>query len=129
MKVKNITCNQLDTCIAIVNKTHNYNLIYNRKPKQIGNYLHFTIRSVRSGIPGARTSASGRNLVSASWHAHGYLFDTILTQHPEAIIKTRIGCRDIRIHNGQIIGNWHDWNVGSPFNSTRISELSIRGAN
>ena len=119
MKVKGITVKQLNECLQKVNKEHGYKLIYNREPEQKGNYIHFTIRSEKSGIPGARTSWSGRNMVSASWHSHGYLFDNIYDLNPDAIIvcgRTRYECKD---------DNWQDYNIGSIMQPCYFSGTSI----
>lgn len=78
MKVKNCTESQIAIALNVVNIKYGYNLIFNRFPEKIGNYVHFTIRSEKSGIPGSRYAPSGQKLISASWHAHGYLFDEIL---------------------------------------------------
>jgi hypothetical protein len=120
MKVKGILIDQLTSCIENVNSKHGYKLIYNRYPERKGNYLHFTIRSEKSGIPGARTSHSGRNMVSASWHAHGYLFDEILNLNEDAIIK--VGNNHTIDQNG---GNWIDRNIGSLMNPVKFSQTSI----
>ena len=123
MKVENLTAEQLDRCIAKLNKVKGYKIEYNRHPERNGNYLHFTIKSEVSKIPGARTSSSGRNLVSASWHAHGYLFDIILTEYPDAVIKSL----DSKIYskNGHVSGNWQDRNIGSIMEPCYFSETSI----
>ena len=119
MKVKNVTTEQLTKALENVNKEQGYNLEFNRYPEKSGNFLNFTIKSKQSGVPGARVSHSGRNLISASWHAHGYLFDEILEIQPDAIIKTVGSTVD---SNG---GNWKDWNCGSQFSPCFMSETSI----
>lgn len=100
-----------------VNKAQGYRLEMNRSD-QSGKWYNFTIKS-RSGIPGARTSHSGRNLAAASWHAHGYLFDEILKLDPEAVIKT--AGRTVSAEGG----NWEDWNCGSHYRPVYMSETSI----
>ena len=119
MRVKGISENQLNTCLNKVNKEQGYELIYNREPEKKGNFLHFTIKSKKSGISGARYSASGRKLINASWHAHGYLFDAILELNPNSIIYS--GTNKITFENG----NWQDWNCGSMFEPCYMSETSI----
>lgn len=93
------------TALKRVNQSKGYQLEFNRAD-QSGKWFNFTIKS-KSGIPGSRTSASGRNLACASWHAHGFLFDEIFKIEPEAVI----------ISAGQKItaefGNWQDKNIGS----------------
>jgi len=119
MRVKNITQSELSKAINTVNALHGYRIIFNRYPEKIGNYLHFTIRSEKSGIPGARISPSGRNLVSSSWHAHGYLFEELLNINNNAVIITASN----RIDSDG--GNWEDRNIGSHFQPAYFSELSI----
>lgn len=101
-----------------VNKEHGYKITFNRND-QSGKWFNFTIKSEKSGIPGSRTSHSGRRLISASWHAHGYLFDAILAIDKKAIIKSLDKTIDI---NG---GNWQDMNIGSMMCPMHMSETSI----
>lgn len=101
-----------------VNNKHGYKLILNRDEIK-GKWYHFTIRSEKSGIAGSRTSWSGRNMVSASWHAHGYLFDEIFNIEPDSKV----------ISMGKEItrekGNWQDRNIGSMVSPCCFSETSI----
>ena len=119
MQVKNISIDQLEQAVSDVNIIYDYKLMFNRYPERKGNYLHFTIKSEKSGIKGARLSWSGRKLTAASWHAHGYLFDAILDIEPKALIKSLDKTIDI---NG---GNWQDWNCGSIMQPIYMSETSI----
>lgn len=101
-----------------INREHKYEIELNRDDHN-GKWFNFTIKSKRSGIPGSRTSHSGRRLVSASWHAHGYLFDKILEIEPQAVIKSLNKTIDI---NG---GNWEDMNIGSAYSPLMMSQTSI----
>ena len=123
MKVKNISIADLQTALETVNADHGYKLEFNREPSYTGNFLNFTIKSA-SKIPGARTSASGRNLAKASWHSHGYLFDAILELAPTAIIKTAFATID-QDKFGNTVGNWEDTNCGSYYAPVMMSETSI----
>lgn len=123
MRTTNITADQITEALATVNKEHGYELTFNREPERKGKWLHFTIKSARSGIPGSRYSHSGRKLVSASWHAHGYLFEEMIRISPACIIKTGLH-GSITVDAGG--GNWQDANVGSLFAPAMLSELSIR---
>lgn len=116
MKVTNISKAQLQSAINAVNKKHGYDIIFNRSPEQKGKYIHFTIRSSKSGIPGSRVSLNGRKLISASWHAHGYLFEEILKISPDANIIT--GSNNINKDGG----NWKDWRISWYIH---LSETSI----
>jgi hypothetical protein len=95
--------------INAVNWKAGYKIELNRDDYK-GKWFNFTIKS-KSGIPGARTSTSGRNLACASWHAHGYLFEEIFNIEPRAVIYS---C-------GKMItkdkGNWIDMNIGSCYAS------------
>lgn len=106
------------TALERVNQKHGYQLTFNRFDRS-GKYINFTIKSKKSGIPGARYSHSGRKLISASWHAHGYLFDEIFKIEPEAIIYS-MGEKITKNH-----GNWKDKNIGSVYNPCYFSETSI----
>lgn len=101
-----------------VNKKHGYKIILNRDEIK-GKYFHFTIKSEKSGISGSRTSHSGRKLISASWHAHGYLFDEIFKIDKKAVIHSL----EMKIDISQ--GNWQDRNIGSNFHPMYFSETSI----
>lgn len=103
--------------IANVNEAQGYEIELNRAD-QYGTWFNFTLKS-KSGIPGARTSPTGRNLAAASWHAHGYVFDEILNIEPDAIIK---GAGGTITKDG---GNWVDHNIGSKMFPCMFSETSI----
>ncbi len=100
-----------------VNKKQGYKIEFNRAD-QSGKWFNFTLKS-RSGIPGARTSWSGRNLACASWHAHGYIFDEIFTIDPDCVIWS----------NGEKMeskyDNWKDKNIGLIAQPCQFSETSI----
>lgn len=105
------------SALAYVNELYGYQLTLNRD-EQKGKYFHFTIKSRKSGIPGSRLSYSGRKLISASWHAHGYLFEQILRLEPDAVIYS-LG---ERYEAGFI---WQDKNIGSMMHPVYFSETSI----
>jgi hypothetical protein len=104
--------------IEKINNDHGYKIILNKDEIQ-GKWFYFTIRSEVSGIPGARNSCSGRKLVSASWHSHGYLFDEIFEIEPDALIYS--GGEKIT----KQYGNWQDRNIGSHYQPCYFSETSI----
>ena len=104
--------NAIDT----VNMERGYSLELNRSDYS-GKWFNFTLKT-KSGISGARTAASGRNLASASWHAHGYVFDKIFQMEPDAVIwsagkKLTKGFR------------WEDFPIGSLMNPVYMSQTSI----
>jgi hypothetical protein len=110
--------NTVQKALETVNKKHGYKIIFNRCD-QSGKWLNFTIRSEKSNIPGARVSHSGKNLTSASWHAHGFLFDEIFKLDPDAIIQSA-GAKITKEH-----GNWIDKNIGSINAPCYFSDTSI----
>lgn len=107
----------VSTAIETVNKEQGYQIEFNRND-QSGKWFNFTLKS-KSGIPGARTSHSGRNLACASWHAHGYVFDEIFKLDPNAVIVS-VGEKITKD-----FGNWQDRNIGSMMNPCYFSETSI----
>ena len=119
MIAKGIGGFELRRCLQAVNEKRGYRLIFNREPERQGNWTPFTIRSEVSKVPGARTTPDGRNLISASWHAHGFLFDEILGQDPDAVIVTG----STRVTSGG--GNWQDIQIGSMMNPCMMSQTSI----
>lgn len=102
----NASIEVLREALENVNDDHRYRLTFNRL-EQVGRQVHFTIKSA-PGIPGARVSASGRNLPCASWHAHGYLFDEIFRLDRSATIWS--GGKKITISEG----NWQDIRIAGP---------------
>ena len=108
-----------------INKDHGYQIRIkdDRNEPQSKWQYHFTITS-NSKIPGARISGSGRNIAAASWHAHGYLFDEILSLDNGARIKSAFS--DVyRDKTGLTVGNWQDISVGSFMYPMMMSETSI----
>jgi len=123
MKAKNITVEQLKHALKTVNKKYGYRLEFNRKPVKpvrANSYIHFTIKSKESGIPGARNSWTGRKLVAASWHAHGYFFDVLMAINPK--VKIVVSGNQVIDISG---GNWQDRNIGSIMHPCYFSETSI----
>lgn len=116
MKTK-VTRTTIIEAIEKVNREHGYKIELNRD-EQTGKWFNFTLKT-KSGISGARTSHSGRNLPSASWHAHGYIFDEIWAIDPSCVIYSNgvkmSGPRD----------NWQDKNIGSVYCPKMFSETSI----
>jgi len=88
-----------------VNSSKGYSIEFNRFDRT-GKWVNFTLKT-KSGIAGARISPSGRNIPSASWHAHGYFFDEVFNLDPAAVIYSQ--GRKITAEEG----NWIDINFGS----------------
>lgn len=114
----NATQQQVEQAIRNVNEKFGYKLEINNSKMLSRNVLQFTIRSEKSGIPGSRHSYSGRKLVSASWHAHGYVMDEIFKLNPDCYISAM----GKKLTKGF---RWEDSNVGSIMNPVYFSELSI----
>jgi hypothetical protein len=106
----------VETAIERINSRYGYRIELNRADQK-GQYFHFTIKS-KSGIPGARVSATGRNLAAASWHAHGYTMEEIFKIEPEAVIYSMGN----RIEPGF---TWEDRNIGSWAHPVSYSQTSI----
>ena len=91
MKVKGITTNELHAIVLQVSTfLYDGNLMFNREPDRIGNFLHFTLRVKDSSGKGAHRSASGRRTVSACWHAHRDVMYHIFETNPEAILVSAL---------------------------------------
>jgi len=119
MKTKGLSIKQIAAAVEAVNKEQGYHLVFNRYPENISkNVIRFTVRSAKSGIPGARYSWTGRHLVAASWHAYGYVIEKLLEAGAQYVEANR---RKIRTPED----NWRDWNVGSILNPVYYSDLSI----
>jgi len=86
--ITNATKQQVEEAIERVNKKYGYQLDINNWSCPTRDTFRFTIKSKKSGIPGAKYSFSGRNLVSASWRAHGYMMDEIFRINPKCYIKS-----------------------------------------
>lgn len=113
----NATIPQLCEAIKAVNTEHGYQLSFNRIEQSTKNRVLFTLKTP-SKVKGARTSATGRNLPKASWHAHGHFFDMLFTINPSAFVDTM----GKRIAVGF---DWEDRNVGSHYQPVYMSETSI----
>lgn len=121
MLVKNITITQLNTVLEQINNLYDNNIVWNRSPEPVGKQFRFTIKVKDNKGKGAKVSyryaSKPRRTASACWHAHGSLFAVILIICPKAIITSSNNLGPIKIYkdsDGCIVGNWTDWNIGSP---------------
>ena len=129
MIVKNVTRQDLQKALDLVNGLFSGNVIWNRAPEYIGrdryghDKLRLTLRVKDSRGPGARLSIphlrgdKQRHLISACWHVHGHFYDAL---PPEAVIQVSI--RD-GMHNISPGDRWHDWDCGSRMHPAYMSEL------
>jgi hypothetical protein len=109
----------VSVAIDYINRKHGYQLELNRFDRT-GKWVNFTLKT-KSGIPGAKKSASGRNLSCASWHAHGYVLDEIFKNDPDCVIYSA----GKKLTAGFF---WEDFRVGFDWNTQkeiRASQTSI----
>lgn len=89
MKVKGIVLSELETALARTNAVYDGNLkLVDDRPYRGG--MQFRLGVHNSRKYGARVSASGRHIPSASWEAHRDLFREIFKLNPEAVIYTAL---------------------------------------
>jgi len=117
MLIRNVTYTSLLRALAKTNQRFDGNVIFDSCIKVKTKVFRLTLRVKDSHGKGARISYRGRHLVNACWHVHGYFFEHLLKEEPNAIIKTTIGKID------RFGGNWIDRNVGSQLRSIMLSEL------
>ena len=87
MKVKGLTETQLTDIVNQISTTlYADNLVFNRYPERVGNFLHFTLRVNSSSGKGARRSHAGRRMVSACWHAHKDVMQLLFNRYPDALL-------------------------------------------
>ena len=109
--------NTVKEAVASVNQKHGYNIEFKRLD-QSGKFVDFTLKS-KSGVPGARTSPTGRKIAAASWHAHGYIIDKIFEIEPDSILHSM----------GEKFTSetwvWKDQKIGSLAQPCYLSDTSI----
>ena len=129
MKIYNVSKQIIEIAMREVNKKYNNNIIFNplhelRPLNKKGTAFSFTIRCLSSKNKGHRTCRrydfSGevheRKHISACWHVHGDLFDTIFDLSPNAKIYTGGFCYRSKSDN------WQDKNIGSMMFPVYFSE-------
>lgn len=124
MIIKNVTKNELEYALRLLNKKYKENIVWNRfdKLNNVGNRFAITLRVKDSHKIGARLGymvnkkGNRRHLINACWHVHGDFFDLLLKINSDVEIKAE----------GRIInkygGNWQDSNIGSLMNPLMYSE-------
>ena len=116
MKAKNITREEMEKALKMVNKKYKKNIVWKRDPEKSGNFLNFTLTVVDSNKVGSRRSAEGRRISAACWHVHGDLFEAMIEIAPDVIIKSLD--KTITAEGG----NWEDMNIGSFCYPLMVSE-------
>lgn len=84
MKLYGVTEHELQAIIETISRVQyagNLQLAYS-EPKR--NHVEFTLRVQDSKGPGHRLGFSGRQMVSACWHAHRDVMRKIFDKHPNA---------------------------------------------
>ncbi|MCK5608940.1 hypothetical protein KAR91_44110 [Candidatus Pacearchaeota archaeon] len=128
MIAKNVTRQEMEKALAMVNKKYEDNITWNREPELKGGQYHFTLYTHSVEKPGHRLgwpdysgqgNGNQRRLRSACWHVHGNFFDALLNINPNAVIKSAHATIDI---NG---GNWQDKNMGSQMYPFYFSEACM----
>ena len=120
MIAKNVTQEQLEKALRMINHNYENNITWNRAPEKVGRQFHFTLYTKSVEGPGHRlgfshstwTNKDGshykqKRMRSACWHVHGDFFDALFALNPDAVIKS--AGREINYCEG----NWIDWNAGS----------------
>jgi len=116
MLIKNCKIKEVEEALKRTNKKFNNNVIFNRNPEYYGKYIRCTLKVKNSRGKGAKLGYSGRRTISACWHVHGELFESLLNINPEAVIIS--AGHKIDIYGG----NWQDWNIGSVIGPMNYSE-------
>lgn len=112
MKIKGLTEGQLQEIIREADE----NIIFNREPERIGNFLHFTLRVVSSKGAFAKVSVSGRRSVALCWHGHRDVMRVIFDRYPKALLVTAMARYDGREGFESEYPATGQQNAGSAFN-------------
>jgi hypothetical protein len=92
-----------------------------KQTKRAGEWrVRFVLRCRSSKGEGARTSASGRRTVSATWEAHGLLFNTLFDA---GLRRIDAGPVTYTAEKWEGRASWEDWQVGSMFAPAFMSQL------
>lgn len=116
MIFRKVTPEEMERALTAVNAKYDGNIIFNRFDIE-NRAVCATLRVRDSKKAGARRSWSGRRLVSACWHVHGYFFEELFKVNPLAIVSSY--GKKITIDGG----NWIDWNAGSMAQPVLMSKL------
>lgn len=120
MYIKNVTQEQIEQALNVVNGKYDGNILFNRCERSGRRWavtLRTKVKSKRNNDDGVKRGYSGRLTTSACWHVHGDFLDALMIIEPEVEIKS-LG-RTINVNGG----NWHDWNAGSIIYPQYMSEM------
>lgn len=115
MKAKNVTIQELEKALKILNKSYDNNIVFKRL-EPVGRQVLFTLTVKSSKGKGGRIGMNGRRIAAACWHVHGNLFDILIGLNPKAIITS---CKSTISASG---GNWRDSNIGSMMQPLMFSD-------
>lgn len=135
MKCLNVNEKEINKAIDVVNKQFEDNIYIkeyeylNKSKSGIGFTVKFKLGVKDSSKAGSRRSimmvnkdGSRRKLAIACYHVHGVFFDALMDINKKAEVRLS-GNRKIYIdQDGDLIGNWEDWQVGSYMYPVMISE-------
>jgi len=121
MLIRNVTREQLEQGLKLVNKKYDNNIIWNNFKYEYNNTFRVTLKCKDSKKAGHRLGfkygdMKQKRLISACWHVHGDFFDYLLSINPDVIIRVATHTID---KNG---GNWEDRNIGSIMQPMYYSE-------
>jgi hypothetical protein len=127
MIIKNVTRDDLEKALAMVNVKYKNNITW-EKLEPYGKHWRARLRVRDSRGPGARlgfgSPGSQRHLIAACWHVTGNWFDALFAVNPSAVVDS-LGKRITKDH-----GNWVDRNIGSqvyPMMWSEACECNERG--
>ena len=135
MKCLNVNEKEIKKAIDVVNKQFEDNIYLkeyeylNKSRSGTGFTVKFKLGVKDSSKAGSRRSimmvnkdGSRRKLAIACYHVHGVFFDALMDINKKAEVRLS-GNRKIYIdQDGDLIGNWEDWQVGSYMYPVMISE-------
>ncbi len=132
MQARNVTIQDLEQALSIVNSDYDSNLMWASQPRHVGqttrSRVSFRLATVDCRKQGGRrgfcrTKDGERRRIGgcACWHAHGHFFEALYRVNSRAIIRTA-STKSITGPTYQD-GNWHDRQVGSMFDPAAFSEL------
>jgi len=118
MELRKTNLKELEKAMELLNKVFNDNIIFNRLTQidKKGNSFRVTLKVKDSKNIGARRGYTGRRLINACYHVHGYFFQILFMLNPQIQIKSL---------NNNISENniWDfDINIGSIMNPLYLSD-------
>jgi len=122
MIIRNVTQEDLEKALTLVNRLYANNIMFNNFKQLSRNSFRVTLRVKSSKKAGHRIGFSGRRIISACWHVHGWFYEILLKLNPKAVIKTHNRKIYVEPETGAIVNNWIDWNIGSMIKPLYYSE-------